>query len=49
MIQIDISIFVLDLSFERNKLNISQEIFSCIEHDLDNDGANWKDYEPGTS
>lgn len=32
--------------FERNKMNISQEIFSSIEHDLDNDGINWKDYEP---
>jgi hypothetical protein len=36
-------------SFERNKMNISQEIFSCIEHDLDNDGINWKDYEPASS
>jgi len=36
-------------SFEKNKMNISQEIFSCIQHDLDNDGVNWKDYEPGSS
>lgn len=33
-------------SFERNKMNISKEIFSSIEHDLDNDEINWKDYEP---
>jgi len=33
-------------SFEKNKMNISQEIFSCIEDDLDNDGINWKDYDP---
>ena len=33
-------------SFERNKMNISQEIFSCIQHNLDNDGINWKDYDP---
>jgi hypothetical protein len=36
-------------SFERNKMNISQEIFSCIQHNLDNDGVNWKDYEPRSS
>lgn len=36
-------------SFERNKMNISQEIFSYIKHDLDIDGANWKDYEPTCS
>jgi hypothetical protein len=36
-------------SFERNKMSISQEIFSCIQHNLDNDGVNWKDYEPGSS
>lgn len=36
-------------SFERNKMNISQEIFSCIQHDLDNDGVNWKDYGPRSS
>jgi hypothetical protein len=42
--------FASNLSFERNKMNISQEIFSsCIEHDLDNDGVNWKDYEPRSS
>jgi hypothetical protein len=40
MIQNDIS------TFERNKMNISQEIFSCIQHNLDNDGVNWKEYEP---
>ena len=36
-------------SFEKNKMNISREIFSCIECDLDNDGNNWKDYEPARS
>ena len=36
-------------SFEKNKMNISQEIFSCIQHDLDNDGINWKDYDPRSS
>ncbi len=36
-------------SFEINKMNISKEIFSCIQHNLDNDGVNWKDYEPGSS
>lgn len=36
-------------SFERNKMNISREIFSYIECDLDNDGNNWKDYEPARS
>jgi len=30
-------------------MNISQEIFSCIQHNLDNDGENWKDYEPASS
>lgn len=32
-------------SFERNKMNISQEIFSCIQHNLDNDSVNWKKYD----
>jgi len=36
-------------SFEINKMNISHEIFSCIQHNLDNDGVNWKDYEPKCS
>jgi hypothetical protein len=36
-------------SFEKNKMNISQEIFSYIQHDLDNDGINWKDYDPRSS
>lgn len=36
-------------SFEKNKMNISREIFICIECDLDNDGNNWKDYEPARS
>jgi hypothetical protein len=33
-------------SFERNKMNISKEIFSFIQHNLDNDEINWKNYEP---
>ena len=36
-------------SFERNKMNISKEIFSFIQHNLDNDEINWKDYEPRSS
>jgi hypothetical protein len=33
-------------SFERNKMSISEEIFSCIEDDIYDDGINYKNYEP---
>ena len=33
-------------SFERNKFSISEDIFSCIQDDIYNDGNNWKDYDP---
>lgn len=33
-------------SYEKNKMSISDEIFSHIQYDIYNDGINWKDYEP---
>jgi len=33
-------------SFERNKMSISEEIFTCIQDDIYDDGINWKDYDP---
>lgn len=32
-------------SFERNKMSISEEIFTCIQDDIYDDGINWKDYD----
>jgi hypothetical protein len=32
-------------SYEKNKMSISDEIFSHIRYDIYNDGINWKDYE----
>lgn len=33
-------------SYEKNKMSISNEIFSHIQYDIYNDGINWKDYDP---
>jgi len=32
-------------SYEKNKMSISDEIFSHIQYDIYNDGINWKDYD----
>ena len=33
-------------SYEEQKMNTSDEIFSHIKYDLYDDGINWKDYDP---